>query len=378
MKLSKAEQNIGAAISILATTLLLIYLTLALSGLENGNALLIAAGGGLVITTGIWLFILVRYRRSGSSFMIDYLNIGVQRYILAILMVLYGIDKLLGNFFDYELFALDSKLADVSEFQLAWFFYGKNHGQEFFTGIMEFVPALFLLHRRTYYVAAIVLLPVTAQVVLLNFFFKIGGVTFPVSCILLACNVYILYSQKEKIKQFFRSLNFKLPQQLAGKTKTVIRIAKGTGIFLVCMFILLKIKPVVFKSAGQKVYQGLVGVYTLKEVKKNGMAYNPHADSLLYKDLYIEKQARWNILRKFNDSTEAFILQLTPRNDSISLYLNKGGTGDGPDIIDSATALKGTYILKGQYLTIKGIQLKDTVALVYVRQTHIQPKTWLW
>ena len=80
--------------------------------------------------------------------------------------------------------------------------------QELFAGVMELVPGLLLLNRRTYFIGALILLPVTGQVFILNFFFKIGGITFPAAVILLACNLYIVYSEKEKIVQFFRSLDF--------------------------------------------------------------------------------------------------------------------------------------------------------------------------
>lgn len=378
MPLNKREQNTGAVISAFAITLILIYIAFMVLGLSSEQMILTTIGSSFFVSLCACLLILRRYRKQDKPFMIDYLNVGVQRYILAIFMVMYGIDKLLGNFFDYQLFALDSKLVDVSEFELAWFFYGKNHWQELFTGVMEFVPALFLFPRRTYYVAALILLPVTAQVFLLNFFFKIGGITFPVSIVLLACNLYILYSQREKIVLFFKSLNFSLPETLTGSAKSVVRVLKGTGIFLTCLILFVKIRPVLFQSSDQKAYQSMVGVYTLKEMKKNNTVYQPGNDSIYYKDLYIEKQDRWNVLRKFDNHIEAFILQLNPGKESINLYLNKGGTGDDPVVIDSVTVLKGNYKLAGNHLTIHGVQMKDTLDLVYEKQERIQPKKWFW
>ncbi len=379
MALNKREQNAGAFVSFWAIALLLVYLSLSMLGLDDEATMLAAIGTVLLCSFGLCMLVLRKYRKEHNAAMIDYLNIGTQRYILAILMVLYGIDKILGNFFDYQLFALDSKLADVSEFQLTWFYYGKNRWQELFTGIMEFVPGLLLLRKRTYYVAAIILLPVTAQVFLLNTFFKIGGITFPAALILLSCNLYIVYSQKEKIVLFFKSLNFDLiAQPLTGKTKTVVNILKGIGLFLVFMVIFIKVKPALFTSPYQKTYQRLVGVYTLKEMKRNGMAYSPAGNNTYYKDLYIEKQARWNMLRRFDDNTEAFIVRLNTNNDSIALYINKGGMGDNPDIIDSATALKGTYKLEGDHLTINAVQTNDTLQLVYEKQKQLKAKAWFW
>jgi len=379
MVLNRKEQNVGTFISFWAITLLLIYLSLSILGYNSEIGLLTTIGTVLLFSMCLCIIVLRKYRKQHNVPMIDYLNIGTQRYILAILMVLYGIDKLLGNFFDYQLFALDSKLADVSEFQLSWYFYGKNHWQELFTGIMEFVPGIFLLRRKTYYVAAIVLLPVTAQVFLLNLFFKIGGITFPAAMILLACNLYIIYSQKEKIVLFFKSLDFNIiAQPLSGKTKVAVKTLKGIGLFLVFMIIFIKVKPALFKSSYQKKYQGLVGVYTLKEVRKNGIEQTPGDDSLYYKDLYIEKQDRWNILRRGNGKTDAFLLKINTHNDSIGLYINKGGIGDDPDIIDTTTAMKGIYKLEGKSLTINAVQLKDTLQLIYEKQDRLKAKKWFW
>lgn len=376
--LSKSEQYFGAIISMFAIILLSTYISLSIIGFGSETKMLTAIG--IVFLSSLVLCVLViwKYRRANNPLMIDYLNIGTQRYILALFMIMYGIDKLLGNFFDYQLFALDSKLADVSEFQLAWYFYGKNHWQELFTGIMEFVPGLLLFPRRTYYIAALVLLPVTAQVFLLNLFFKIGGITLPAATILLACNVYIIYSQKQKILLFFKSLNFNIIGQITGPAKSVIRVLRITVMLLAALIIFAKVKPALFKPAFEKKYQDMVGIYTLKDMKKNGMAYTPVHDSGYYKDLYIEKQARWNILRRFNGETAAFLLKFNKHNDSVSLYINKNGIGDGPLNLDTATVLKGVYHFQGKYLSFKGIQQKNTLDLLYEKEDRIKPKTWFW
>ena len=98
---------------------------------------------------------------------------------------------------------------------------------------------------------------------------------------------------------------------------------------------------------------------------------------MYYKDLYIEKQSRWNILRRFDNVTEAFILNIGNDSDSISIYINKGGIGDDKDIIDYTTVLKGTYSLDNNRLIINAIQLNDTLQLNYKKQ-NIMPKSWFW
>jgi hypothetical protein len=375
--LNKTEQNIGAFISFLAMLLLSLYLIFSTVGMRNEIVFLILFGASFIGELLLCILLLKKYRKESKSLEIDYLNVGVQRHILGLFMIFYGLPKLFGTFFDYQLFALDSKLHDVSEFELAWYYFGKNKWQELFAGVMEFIPGLLLLNRRTYYVGALVLLPVTAQVFILNFFFKIGGVTLPAAIILLACNGYIIYSQKEKIIQFFNSLDFKSNVQLGKITMNVLKIGKWAVIALAVLVVFRNIKSNFFKSGSNTRYEKLIGIYSLESVKKNQSDYIPTTDSLVYKDLYFEKQKRWNILRNYKNETEAFVLDQNENNDSITLYINKGGIGDSPDILDSLTALKGAYRLDGDLLTIFGRQLNDTLELKYKRR-DIKPKEWFW
>jgi hypothetical protein len=376
MTLSNRDQNLGAVISLFAIGLFLLYLILSIVGFNDEGLIVFLVP--FIAAIGAGIFIVRKYRKQHKPEVIDYLNIGTQRNLLGLFMIFYGLPKLFGGFFDYQLFALDTKLGEVSEFELAWYFYGKNRWQELFSGMMEFVPGVLLLNRRTYYFGAILLLPVTAQVFILNLFFKIGGVTFPAAVVLLACNVYIVYSQKAQIIQFIKSLDFTRPVTFTGKTLFLLNFCKGSVIVFAILMVGMKAKSVLFKSDYQRKYETLVGMYTLESMKKNRMDYTPGTnDSLYYKDLYIEKQSRWNILRRFNNKTDAFILQLDTDTDSVSLYINKGGIGDSPDIRDSVTVLNGTYTLESPWLTIGGIQQNDTLQLRY-RKQDLQPKRWFW
>ena len=107
------------------------------------------------------------------------------------------------------------------------------------------------------------------------------------------------------------------------------------------------------------------------------MPYKPINDSTLYKDLYIERQSRWNVLRRYNDVTDAFILDLNPKNDSLKIYINKGGTGDNKDIIDSASVLKGRYVFANNEMMIWAVHYGDTLELDYLKK-NIQAKSWFW
>lgn len=376
--MNKKEQNIGGVISYFSIVLFLLYLAFLTLGFDSEIKLLWALGIIFVCTFLLCFVVLRRLRRKNKLIEIDYLNVGTQRYILGLFMIYYGLPKIFGTFFDYQLFALDSKLIKVSEFELAWYYFGKNNWQELFAGCMELIPGFLLLFRRKYYLGAVILLPVTSQVFILNLFFKIGGLTFPAATVLLLCNLYIVYSQKEKILTFVRSLNVIQNASFNQSSINFIKVARGVAALLIVFLIYKNLKPIFWKSAEKVNYEKLIGVYTLETIRKNKIPYAPTNDSLLYKDIYIEKQARWNILRRFNNETDAFVINLAPQDNSIAIYLNKGGIGDDKDIIDSATVIKGIYEIKDNKLSIKGVQLRDTLELIYIKRNDIKAKEWFW
>jgi hypothetical protein len=377
MKLNKTEQIIGTIISILTILLFFIYVAFGIIGFGDEGVILTFIALVFFSTTIVCFTVFFRLRQVNKLAEINYLNIGIHRYLLGLFMVFYGVPKLFGAFFDYQLFALDTKLIEVSDFELAWYYFGKNNWQELISGILEFIPGVLLFYRRTYYFASLVLLFVTSQVFFLNLFFKIGGITLPAATILLACNIYLIYSQKERILAFFKSLSFLPTINLNKKTTYLVNTLRGLALLMAFFIIFIKAKPHLYKSTFQVKYDALIGKFTLEKVSKNNQNDFPKEDSTLYKDLYIEKQSRWNLLRDFNEKTSAFVLEINENNDSLKIYLNKGGFGDDADVIDSSSVLKGIYKLTDNELLINGIQSKDTLNLIYKRQ-DLKPKKWLW
>jgi hypothetical protein len=98
MALNRTEQNVGAFISFWAISLLLVYLSLSILGINDEVTMLATMGIDFLCSLCICLLVLWKYRKAQNTLMIDYLNVGTQRYILAILMVMYGVDKILGTF----------------------------------------------------------------------------------------------------------------------------------------------------------------------------------------------------------------------------------------------------------------------------------------
>ena len=372
MGLSKVEQWLGVVVTGLAATLFFVYLGFFARGLfpsaATGVLVGLALGGVTALGFALWAR---RCRARGEDATIDYLNVGIQRYVLGVFMISYGVPKICGVFFDYQLSAVDSKMGAASDFELAWYFYGNKPWQELLSGVLELVPGFLLLHRRTYYLAAVLLLPVAAQVLVLNFFYEIGGLTFPAALVLMACNLYILYSQKPRIVAFVKSLNF----DMSVAPSRLIALGRYAGWLLAVLVVLRTLYPQLAPSDERRAYEKLVGAYTLDSMTRNGVLLTPGDDSHYYRDLYIERQARWNLLRRFDGESEAFVLETD--GEDFALLINEGGVGDADDEIDETTALRGTYRLDGDTLILAGTQQSDVLEIRYQRRDP-KPKAWLW
>lgn len=331
----------------------------------------------MVVMTGAFVVLMKRLRREEKSLTIDYLNLGVQRYVLALFMVNYGVPKLFGRFFDYQLFALDSPMGMASDFELAWYYFGLNPWQELIAGLMELLPGLLLLHRRTYYLAAVVLLPVVGQVFVLNFFFKIGGLTFPFAAVLLACNLSILASEMDKILAFVRSLNTRIEVTLSASLGRGVLAGRLLVVGLCLFFIAKPIIAELTPNEEEQRYNALVGVYSLESMKKSGVIFDPATSHDYYKDLYFERQERFNTLRRFDNKIDAFMWRFSDDEGGFTLKINAGGIGDRTDVLDEESALTGRYSLNGDRLILTGTQNGESLELSYLRREP-HPKSWFW
>ena len=377
--LPKGQQNLSFLLSVLSVGLVILFLCAGLlieQGFSESEAISIFAGAMLLVAS-VMTVIFKKLRRKEEALTVDYLNLGIQRYVLGLFMVKYGVPKLFGHFFDYQLSALDTPMGSVSDFELAWYFYGLNPWHELFAGIMEFVPGLLLFHRRTYYLGALLLIPVVGQVFILNLFFAIGGLTFPVSIVLLMCNLSILASKQVQILNFIRTLNFDVTLTTSQWLLRIVATGRWTAVALCALILIPPTIGAFSKGERDRQYAKLVGTYSLGQVTKSGVTIDPGVDPRYYKDLYIERQSRFNMLRRFNNETDAFIWQFSDDSNGFALKINDGGMGDNPDKIVEESALVGTYQLKGDQLILKGTQYDESLEITYKKRTP-RAKKWFW
>jgi hypothetical protein len=98
------------------------------------------------------------------------------RLLLGITFVVYGIIKVPGGQFIYDDFVIDSRTTDGPT--LVWSFFGYSPVYGRLIGLAELVPGVLLLFRRTQALGAVILLPVTANISVMDFCFDFPPVKY--------------------------------------------------------------------------------------------------------------------------------------------------------------------------------------------------------
>lgn len=128
------------------------------------------------------------------------LYFGLIRYALAISMMPYGITKLLKTQFVLSQSLMEpTTLEKLSGKTLAWAFLGYSSWFEVLLGFLELIPALLLLFRRTAFTGAILLLPVTLNVYLINMALNLWDGTKQIALLLLVLNCLLLILEWKRI-----------------------------------------------------------------------------------------------------------------------------------------------------------------------------------
>lgn len=128
--------------------------------------------------------------------------IGILRYGLALIMIGYGVFKMKGyqgayltpgSSWQLPLEALNGR-------QLIWAFVGYKRWFQFLLGFLEFLPACLLLFRRTALLGAVLMLPMTVGVFLVNYALDLWRTTKTSSLLLLLANIAIILLYRERLK----------------------------------------------------------------------------------------------------------------------------------------------------------------------------------
>jgi hypothetical protein len=123
------------------------------------------------------------------------------RLFLAITFLCYGLLKVLGGQFIYGDFLLDSRSVDGPT--MVWAFYGYSPVYGRLIGVAEMAAGALLLVPRTRTLGALLLLPIAANIAVLDFCFVFPAVKY-FALTLALLNLVLLAAERDKLKLLLR------------------------------------------------------------------------------------------------------------------------------------------------------------------------------
>jgi hypothetical protein len=121
------------------------------------------------------------------------------RLVFALLLMNYGVAKLLGNQFNTSGATLDMPLRDLSGFQLAWRFFGYSRTYEVFVAAAEIAAAVLVLVPRTALLGGLIGFAVMANVAVVDYSFGILS-PLPLAVTLLLAALLIIAVRAQNLR----------------------------------------------------------------------------------------------------------------------------------------------------------------------------------
>jgi hypothetical protein len=126
------------------------------------------------------------------------------RYICAFLLYMYGVSKLAHFQFNLQSELATRPAGSLSGYELTWFYYGYSRVYGCILGLTQVAGATLLLFRKTALLAAVLMLPVMANILLINMFILVDDYgPYMNSALICASLLAILWRQRKALVTVF-------------------------------------------------------------------------------------------------------------------------------------------------------------------------------
>jgi len=198
---------------------------------------------------------------------------GLIRYGVAFDLAEFGWAKMFHRQLVMPMSKLELPYNSFSPSDLFWYFFSYSYPFGCIIAALQIGGAMFLLFNRTRLAGVFILLPVLANILLMDIFYGIGYSVVVDASILMAGLLYFVAIEFKRLKEFFFSATNRLPQLHFSKyVKWIIRLS----------IIYIPLLLIAMHGSVDK-YPDLTGKYEVKQLKINKqlLQRNNCADSIL-------------------------------------------------------------------------------------------------
>lgn len=158
----------------------------------------------IILATLGWHIMDVKKRKSGLSLnneKLIYYCITSCRYLLSVLIMFYGFQKLINDQLHASYYWYGDELGKLSGYQLTWAFFGHSKFYNFFIAFAQVVGGFLLLFRRTTLLGALFLLPILFNITLINYSYDISAKD--IITVLLLMDIFLISISIKPLLSFF-------------------------------------------------------------------------------------------------------------------------------------------------------------------------------
>jgi len=262
----------------------------------------------------------------------------VLRFGVAVLVITYGFAKLNGSQFTILASELDKPMGQVSGFWLTWYYFGYSSIYGNLIGIVQIAGGVCLMFRRATLLASCVLLPIVANIILIDIFYRID-IGAPLVAILICLALLgILSFHKEELREVFWSKqNRVFPERATTKSRALGK--HGVRVLLIAI-------PAIFTywtaNYNNRLPTPLDGVWDVVSVSPPG-----DSTSATISTVFFERNRAFLCVFKRRDATyEQHHFELDPQKRTITIW-NQWLQKD-------KVLFVGTYDMNGDDLRVSG------------------------
>ena len=116
---------------------------------------------------------------------------------------MYGITKLNGHQLVVPDWVAQKPIGSLDGQTLTWYYFGYSHAYKYILGSIQVCSASLLLFRKTALLAAMLMLPIMVNIVLINIFYVISPGAEGVAVFITAALVLLLWHEREAFRVLF-------------------------------------------------------------------------------------------------------------------------------------------------------------------------------
>ena len=126
------------------------------------------------------------------------------RYFCAFMLFMYGVSKLMHLQFNLGPQLAQRPIGSLSGYQLTWYYFGYSRIYASILGLTQVTGATLLLFRKTTLLAAVMMTPVMANILLINVFIMVNDYgPYLMSALIFTCMLVLLWNQRAVLFSLF-------------------------------------------------------------------------------------------------------------------------------------------------------------------------------